>query len=223
MHGVQLIVLVSTIIIALLSAILAMFLSYNYAVVRKRSYLFWATGMWLFTFGVVLEIVFAFGVENLALNDIYLFVVAVLVEALALGSVYLYKNAKIKLAYFSYSIIMAILNVVVLAYSNVGNIISNYVVYGPLPLGVVVASSLATFPAAAVLIASAALGFAHGHSRKMLSIIAGTVVVSIAGTLYIAAYPEFLYYAEFIGIVLLWLGFFDFNSIGIGRKRKVRR
>ena len=32
-------------------------------------------------------------------------------------------------------------------------------------------------------------------------------------TLYIAAYPAFLYYAEFIGIVLLWIGFVDFRYL----------
>ena len=46
----------------------------------------------------------------------------------------------------------------------------------------------------------------------MLSIIAGVVVVSIAGGLYIAAVPVFLYYSEFVGIILLWFGFFSFKK-----------
>jgi hypothetical protein len=37
------------------------------------------------------------------------------------------------------------------------------------------------------------------------------VVVSVAGSLYLVQFPAFLYYSEFIGILLLWLGFFDFS------------
>ncbi len=44
-------------------------------------------------------------------------------------------------------------------------------------------------------------------SKKMLSIIAGVIIVSIAGSLYIVHFPAFLYYSEFIGISLLWFGF----------------
>ena len=55
----------------------------------------------------------------------------------------------------------------------------------------------------------AAISYKRTRSKKMLSIIAGVIVVSIAGTLYIASFPEFLYFSEFIGILLLWAGFFD--------------
>lgn len=51
---------------------------------------------------------------------------------------------------------------------------------------------------------------------KMLATIAGVVIVAIAGSLYIAQFPAFPYYSEFIGILLLWLLFFDIPF----RKRK---
>ncbi|MEM3426614.1 MAG: hypothetical protein QXI42_12560 [Thermoproteota archaeon] len=72
---------------------------------------------------------------------------------------------------------------------------------------------LGTFPAAAVIIIFAALSYRQRHSLKMLSIIAGIIIVSIAGTLYIASFPEFLYYSEFICILFLWLGFFNFGLL----------
>jgi hypothetical protein len=40
-------------------------------------------------------------------------------------------------------------------------------------------------------------------------------------TLYIAAFPAFLYYAEFIGILLLWMGFVDFKTLMV--KKGVRQ
>ena len=89
----------------------------------------------------------------------------------------------------------------------------NYVVAGAPPISVIVTSSIATFPAAIVIIWVAAASYIQKRNVKMLSIIAGVIVVSIAGTLYIASFPAFLYYSEFFGILLLWLGFFDFSKL----------
>ncbi len=99
---------------------------------------------------------------------------------------------------------------------SIGNILNNYEVDGIIPFGVVFTSSLITFPAFLVLIAIAALSYKKIRNQKMLSIIAGVIVVSIAGSLYIAQFPAFLYYSEFIGILLLWFGFFDFS---LGRNK----
>lgn len=213
MESLQAIVFASTIVIVALSGILSVFLSYDYARKNSASYLFWAAGMWLFTIGAALETIFALGIESALLLKFYLFIVMILVELLSLGSAFLSHSRKFKIAYASYIAIISVVNIAVLAMTNIGNIISNYVVFGQLPSGIIMASSLGTFPAAAVLIIFAALGYRQRHSTKMLSIIAGTVVVSVAGTLYIAAYPEFLYYSEFIGVLLLWLGFFDFSVL----------
>jgi hypothetical protein len=70
-----------------------------------------------------------------------------------------------------------------------------------------------TFPAAIILILIAALSYRKTRNPKLISIIIGVVVVSVAGTLYIVQFPAFLYYAEFIGILLLWIGFVDFSLI----------
>ncbi|MGC8652186.1 MAG: hypothetical protein ACP5UH_02970 [Candidatus Micrarchaeia archaeon] len=211
MESLQAIVFASTVITAVLSSVLAAFLSYNYTKKKAVSYIFWAAGMWLFAFGVILEALFALNIANAFLFKSYLFVVVLLVELLSLGSAFLSRSRKFKIAYATYIAAISAVNIAVLATADIGNILSNYVVFGLLPSSVVIASSLGTFPAAAVLIIFAALAYRQRRSAKMLSIIAGTIVVSIAGTLYIAAYPEFLYYAEFVGILLLWLGFFDFR------------
>ncbi len=137
----------------------------------------------------------------------YLTAVAFLVSFLALGSTALLKNRKI----FNYYAIFFILSAAFVVYSlitaNIGNILTNYVVFGVLPVLVVISSSIMTFPAAGILIAVAVISYRKTSNKKMLSIIAGVVVVTIAGSLYIAHFPAFLYYSEFIGILLLWLGF----------------
>ncbi|EQD66108.1 conserved hypothetical protein, membrane [mine drainage metagenome] len=169
--------------------------------------MFWSIGMWFFTIGVLLEIVFAAGIYSEALIAIYLFTAVLVVESLALGSMQLIKSAVLKRSYYIYSIAATALLAYSLYTSNIGNVILHHIVFGLLPTFIVIASSIITFPAAIILIAIAAMSYMHKHSMKMLSIIAGVLVVSVAGTLYIAAFPAFLYYSEFIGILLLWAGF----------------
>ncbi len=209
MYGLQLAVVASTIAITLLSFILAIFLTLNFVAKRQKSSLLWSSGMWAFTLGTALEAIFAFGVYSDVLAGIYLFIVALTVELLALGSVQLAGSKRAKLAYYGYCAITTLLLVAVLISTNVGNIITTYIVFGALPLSVVLASSLIAFPAAIIIALVAAFSYKRTRSKKMLSIIAGVIVVSVAGTLYIASFPEFLYLSEFIGILLLWAGFFD--------------
>jgi hypothetical protein len=205
----QAVVQISTLLILVLSVVLAAFLTRNYAQKRTRSYLFWSIGLWLFSLGVLEEFLFSSGYYDEFLISFYLGISALLVEFLALGSISLLASRMVKSAYYVFSALSALALLFVLATETVGNILVNHVVYGALPLGIVTVSSVITFPAAFVLIVTAALTYRRTRNRKMLSIIAGVVVVSIAGSLYLVQFPAFLYYSEFIGILLLWLGFFD--------------
>ncbi|MEM0201773.1 MAG: hypothetical protein QXR73_01170 [Candidatus Micrarchaeaceae archaeon] len=223
MQSLEIIIFSSTIIIAVLSAVLAAFMTYKWKNNKwVGSFAFWSLGLWLFTIAVVLESIFSLNIYNEALIDIYLFIVVFLVEELAMGSLYLIKNNGIKVAYLAYILILDFAMVVALQASTIKNLIITYVVYGPLPLSIVAISSFGTFPAAFILVAVAALSYYKSRNKKMLSIIAGALVVSIAGTLYIAAVPEFLYYSEFVGILLLWFGFFGFSH-GTNAKRVKRQ
>jgi hypothetical protein len=207
----QEIVEISTGVMIVLSAILAVFLTKNYLMRLSKSYLFWSIGLWLFALSVAEEFLFSIGYYNETMIRTYLGIVAVLVECLAIGSIQLVKLPQIRNYYYFFATISGLAMVYFLITEKIGNVLDNYVVYGTLPLGVVVISSLITFPAAVILIATAALTYRKTKNNKMLSIIGGIVIVSIAGSLYIAQFPAFLYYSEFIGIVLLWLGFFDFS------------
>lgn len=197
----------STILIFLLTVPLASLMTYKFLKKKGKSQLYWSIGLWLFAIGVLIEVIFSFSIYNAFLIKAYLAAVAFLVSFLALGSTALLKNKKV----FNYYVIFFILSAVFVLYSlitaNIGNVLTNYVVFGVLPLLVVISSSVMTFPAAGMLIAVAVLSYRKTSNKKMLSIIAGVVIVSIAGSLYIAHFPAFLYYSEFMGILLLWLGF----------------
>ncbi|KQB35609.1 hypothetical protein, partial [Acidiplasma aeolicum] len=156
---------------------------------------------------VFLELLMAAGIFSRFLIDLYLFLVAILVDFLAMGSFALFGNKKYLNYYYLYTGLASIFLLITLIIYPVGKIIIHHIVFGPLPLMVVVSSSFVSFPAAFFIILIAALSYKKSRNIKLLSIIAGVIVVSIAGTLYIAAIPVFLYYAEFIGILLLWIGF----------------
>ena len=211
-------VLAATVFIFLASSLLSVLLTINFLRKSLTSYIFWSTGMWLFALASFLEILFSVGIYTISLIDAYLFSVAVLVQFLSMGSLALTKKETIFKTYAGYSIAADALLAVALAVYPVGYILTNGVVFGLLPLFVTIVSSIITFPAAVILIVVGALSYRKRRDTKMLSIIAGTIVVSIAGTLYIAKYPAFLYYAEFLGIVLLWTGFVDFRYLFAARE-----
>ena len=205
---------ISTVIILLLSIGLSMIISLNLMRKRTVSLFYWSAGLWVFSISVAIEVAFAFGIFSGILINSYLFLVAIIVEFLALGSVSLLNKKRITDSYLIFNIAADIFLLFSLATNNVGDIITHGVVFGPLPILVTIASSIVTFPAAVLLVVISAVSYRKTRNKKLLSIIAGVIVVSIAGTLYIVAFPAFLYYAELAGIALLWLGFVDFKSPG---------
>ena len=203
----------STVIILLLSVGLSFIISMNLFRKRTRSLFYWSTGLWVFSISVAIEVAFAFGIFSELLIRSYLFLVAILVEFLALGSVSLLNKKRIVESYLTFNVAADIFLLFSLATTSVGDIITHGVVFGPLPILVTIASSIVTFPAAVLLVVISAVSYRRTRNNKLLSIIVGVIVVSIAGTLYIVAFPSFLYYAELAGIALLWLGFVDFKSL----------
>lgn len=205
--------LVSTSIIFALGALLAVILTINYGRNKMQSLIYWSAGMYVFSASVALEILFSLGMYGQFLIKAYLFLVAVLVELLATGSILLLRKKALINAYAIYGILSTAFLAYALISSVIGNVITGGVVYGALPVLVDAGSAIITAPAALILVVVSALSYRSKRDAKLLSIIAGVVVVSIAGTLYIAAFPAFLYYAEFVGILLLWLGFVDFKAV----------
>lgn len=203
----------STMLILVLSAALAAYITYRYSKARKAPLLYWSIGLWLFAFDVLLEVLFADNLYTNFLIDTYLFTVALIVFFLAYGSVRMLGSRKASTYYAAFgTATSAFLLYSIIATAGTpamapSSMLKTYVMAGNPPLLVILGSLIVTFPAAAILIVVAAISYRKRRSYKMLSIIAGTLIVSVAGTLYIASIPEFLYYSEFIGILLLWIGF----------------
>lgn len=203
----QIAVVVSTLVIFLLTLVLAVVITLRYLKKKSTSLMYWSAGLWTFAAGVLIEIFFALNVDSHFLIDLYLFLVVILVEFLALGSVHLLKSKRIIRYYTYFAIFAAILTLYTVIATQSSNIVINYVAAGLPSLDVIISSTIATSVAAAIIVIIAVMSFIKKRNTKLLSIIIGVIVVSIAGSLYIASFPEFLYYSEFIGILLLWWGF----------------
>lgn len=171
-------------------------------------HLYWGVGLLLVFVSIAIEAVVYLGVWSQALVQTYFVITAVLVGILSLGSAELALRGRWKLAWFGY---IGLTSVAVVAlgflYSVSAGVVVNGVISGaPSPM-VVVVSTLVTVPAAALLIVTSAYGAIRQHRYHLYYITAGTIVFSIAGALYVATFPVSLYYADFVGVALLFLGF----------------
>lgn len=217
------VVAVSTIIIFVLSFFLSTLISVSYARDRSHSALLWSLGMWTFSVCVLLETFFAMGTYSQFLIKLYLVLVAVLVEFLAMGSLTHVHRKMFVYLYAAYSIaITAFLAYEMVTVGPLGNLLREGVVNGSLPTMVTVGSVLITAPGATLLIILPLISFLKEKNFRILSIILGVLVLSAGGTLYIASFPSVLYLSEFVGILLMWIGYINFRSI-FPRKDSARK
>ncbi len=206
---------ISTIVFFILSSALAVSLTNAYMKKNEKSYIYWSLGFWFFALSDLLEVFFAFGIGNtsLIIVQVYLFIIAFMVIPIAIGSLELVKSALARRLYVVYSIVTTLILGYYTFSASMNNMISDGMVAGMIPMTVIISSSLITIPATLVIIAIAGMSLVRSRKPKMLWIIAGMLTFAFGGTLYIASFPAAIYYVEFFGLVMLWLGFFDFRVL----------
>ncbi|MDE1856292.1 MAG: hypothetical protein KGH49_03610 [Candidatus Micrarchaeota archaeon] len=196
-------------IVSLVGAILAYLITKSYLRNKKTSHLFWALGLWAFALSDFLEFLFALNVYSTLMMAFYLFIIVLLVQLLSIGSIELVKTRLIRNAYYAFSVVVAVLVLYSIWVGPVTNLVNDYVVSGQPSVFVILTSSLGTLPGAAAIIIVALKSWLKSKSVKMLSIIAGILIIGIAGTLYIATFPSFLYISELFGVFLIFFGFYE--------------
>jgi len=187
---------------------LALLVFLRYYRERQACHLYWSVGLFLVFVTLAEEVPLYLGVWSEPLIQSYLILVAVLVGILSLGSAELALSGRWRTLWFGYiglmSAAVAVCGVIISVPSSV---VVDGVVSGLPPPVIEVLSSLVTFPAAALLFVSSLYGAIRRRRPNLLYIALGTAVISAAGALYIASVPATLYYAEFVGVVLLFFGF----------------
>jgi hypothetical protein len=183
---------------------------------RRACHLYWGIGLFLVFVTLAEEAALFVGVWSEVLVQSYLVLVAVLVGILSLGSAELSLHGWGKRAWFAYIAATSVLLAAVgFLYTVPSSIVVDGVVSGLPSTPVVIASSLVTFPAAGLLIVASLYGALREKRLQLLYITAGTVVISAAGSLYLVSFPLSLYYAEFVGVALLFLGFVKVPMLSI--------
>ena len=214
---------ISLLVLSVIALLLSVLVLRRYVRERQRCHLYWGVGLLLFFVTLVQEAVLDLGVWSELLIQSYLILVAVLVGILSLGSAELSLHGRWRPLYFGYIGATSVALVVVgLLVTIPGSIVSQGVVSGVPPTSITVLSSIITVPAALLLILSSLYGVVRQRRYHLLFIAVGTAVISAAGALYLVSFPASLYYAEFVGMLLLFLGFVRIPQLLPGRAAPAR-
>jgi len=193
---------------AVIAVLLTGVVLWRYSHGHQRCHLYWGIGLALVAVTMAQEGAFYLGLWSEWFAQTYLVLVALLVGILSLGSAELSLKGWGRRLWWGYMGVTGAALVVVSFLSTVpSSIVVDGVVTGLPPIGIVVISSLVTFPASLLLIGSSLYGAIWQKRYHLLFIAVGTAVIAAAGSLYLVSFPLSLYYAEFVGVVLLFLGF----------------
>jgi hypothetical protein len=173
-----------------------------------RAQLMWGAGLVFAAGAMVIETVVYLGAVSSVILQTYVFFSAAIVGVLSLGATRILRSLKVERVYTDY--IVATCGLVgVFSYLTTlapASMVSGGIITGDPPLLLLVLSSLVTFPATVVLLTASYLSLRRSWKWQTLLMIGGALILGAGGTLYIASFPVALYYAEFLGIILLFFG-----------------
>ncbi|MCI4364160.1 MAG: hypothetical protein L3K13_07695 [Thermoplasmata archaeon] len=183
---------------------------------RSRHQLMFGSGLALGTAAVGIEVVAYVGFVNTPLLQAYVFFSAAIVGVLSLGSASSLRPGRFEDVYSAF-ILAACAIVAYVSFSTPVSvsIVRSGVISGNPPLVLLLLSSVVTVPATVVLLAASVLHLRrHFHARGLL-MVAGASILGAGGAFYIASFPVALYYAEFLGILMLFLGLVDLSRFSL--------
>lgn len=197
----------SLVVLTLLLAVLSIRGIVRYLRSRLWTQLMWASGLALATAAMAVEAIVYVGVVNELLLQAYVFFSAAIVGVLSLGATKVLRRPVVERVYTVYTwaatLVVAVFSFLTPVSTSivVGGIIS-----GNPPLLLLILSSFVTGPATIVLLTASVVALRRSWRWPTLLMVAGALILGAGGTLYIASFPVALYYAEFVGIIVLFLG-----------------
>jgi hypothetical protein len=179
----------------------------KYVETRARPQLAWGGGLALAAAAMAVESTVFLGMVSSGILQAYVFLSAAIVGVLSLGATRILRSPRIERVYTGYVLgSCAAVGIACALYPLPTSMVTGGIITGNPPLVLIILSSFVTFPATAVLLTATAISLRRSHRWQTLLMAAGAVILGAGGTLYIASFPIALYYAEFIGILLLFLG-----------------
>ncbi|MGA8663594.1 MAG: hypothetical protein WB809_00775 [Thermoplasmata archaeon] len=179
----------------------------RYVQTRNRAQLMWGGGIAFATAAMAVEGIVFLGFVSVPLLQAYVFFSAAIVGVLSLGATRVLRSPRIERAYSWYTAATcAVVGVFSFLTPLSTTMVSNGIIAGDPPLLLIILSTLVTAPATVILITASVVSLRRDRRWQTLLMIAGAVILGAGGTLYIASFPVALYYAEFLGIICLFLG-----------------
>ncbi|MCI4341012.1 MAG: hypothetical protein L3K11_01340 [Thermoplasmata archaeon] len=180
----------------------------------SRHQLMFGAGLGIGTAAVGIEAVAYFGLVNQPLLQAYVLFSAAIVGILSLGSARTLRAGWFENAYSAF-ILAGCAAVAYFSFTTPVSvsIVHDGVISGNPPLVLLVLSSVVTVPATVVLLTAAVIHLRRSFRPRGLMMVAGAVILGAGGALYLASFPVALYYAEFLGILLLFLGLVDLSRL----------
>jgi hypothetical protein len=174
---------------------------------RAASQLAWGIGLGLAALATAVELVVYAGVVNRTLLQAYVFLSAAIVGILSLGCTRVIRSTRFRAGYTVYSLAgCALVGGLSFATPLPTSMVSGGVITGNPPLTLLVLSSLVTGPATVVLLGAVVISLRRSWQWRTVMMGLGATVLAAGGALYIASFPAALYYAEFLGVILIFLG-----------------
>lgn len=174
----------------------------------------WGSGLALASAAMAIETVVYVGIVSVPILQAYVFLSAALVGVLSLGCTPILGRALLARAYTAYiAVACAVVAVGSFLTPLPLSMVSGGIIAGDPPAILLILSTLVTGPATVVLLGAAAISLRRSRRWQTMLMIAGALVLGAGGTLYIASFPVFLYYAEFLGIVLLFAGLVSLSKL----------
>jgi hypothetical protein len=179
---------------------------------KNRHQLAWATGLGMGTAATLVELLAYAGIVNTFLLQAYVFFSAAIVGVLSLGTLKAFHRVNWNRAYIAYTgATLALVAGFSFTTPMPASMVDAGVIAGNPPLLLLTLSSFVTVPATIVLLTACVLSLRKNFRWKGLLMLSGAAVLGAGGAFYIASFPVMLYYAEFVGIVLLFFGLVDFS------------
>ncbi len=172
-----------------------------------RSQIGWGSGLALAAAAMFVEGIVYVGFVDSPLLQAYVFLSAAIVGVLSLGATRVLKSPRIESIYSIYT--LAACGTVALACAVTplpDAMVTGGIIAGNPPLILLLLSSFVTVPATILLLSATFLSLQRSGRWPTILMAAGAITLGAGGTLYIASFPIALYYAEFLGILMLFGG-----------------
>jgi hypothetical protein len=181
---------------------------------RKVAQAMWGAGLALGAAAMSVELLAYVGIVTEALLQTYVFLSAGIVGVLSLGAAGSLRRPRLAWGYAAFQgIALAATAVACFATPLPLSMVVAGIIAGNPPGSLLVLSSVVTVPATVLLLGTAIASLRRSFRWSHVTMVAGACVLGAGGAFYIASFPVMLYYAEFVGIILLFVGLVNLSRL----------